>query len=69
MSETIPAKIVIPEPKWQAGDRVYQSFCGTGTVIERRYNNLLHAGQWQYEVKWDSGKTSRHHYCGDLEPA
>ena len=59
----------IPEPKFKVGDQVIVKGSAPnfpGTVEKRSYDNLLHATQWKYEIRWGSDHVTNWHYCEDL---
>jgi len=64
----IPARIIIPTPRFAFGDKVESRNGRKGVVIGRDYNNLLHANAWRYEIAWMDGEQTKHLYCPDLQP-
>ncbi len=59
----------LPRPRFQVGDWVttYRHLNSPrGIVVDRSYDNLLHATQWRYKIRWLDGDTTNHHYDYDL---
>jgi len=60
-------KMVVPLPKFSKGDEVASRFNnGTGIILSRSYDNLNYASYWMYQVEWENGEITNHHYCCDL---
>lgn len=64
-------RMVVPKPQHEIFDRVttWRDTIRQGTITGRRFDNLIHAREWIYGIKWDDGKETNHHLCGDLRKA
>lgn len=58
----------VSPPRFKVGDRVETACQNKGTVLGRSFDNLLHGKEWKYEIQWDDGTQTNHHYCFDLCP-
>lgn len=61
--------MTIPSPRFDIGDRIQSARplnASRGTVTGRSFDNLLHATQWRYAIKWDDGRETNHHYDYDM---
>lgn len=63
----------IPKPRFRIGARVGLRSRSPqqpkmGQVVYRKFDNLLHASEWSYQILWDDGTLTNGHYCYDLYP-